>query len=75
MEVPVEDDVKNRLMHLQRALKYGLPTKTAIIVYKLGLVDRQLAQKLLEEVHITGDTIHAVVKSIKEHDDEVARAR
>jgi len=73
VEVPVEDDVKKRLMHLQRALKYGLPTKTAIIVYELGLVDRQLAQKLLEEVNITGDTMYAVVESIKENDEKVAR--
>ncbi len=73
VEVPVEDDVKNRLLHLQKALKYGLPTKTAIIIYELGLVDRQLAQKLHEEVNITGDTMHAVVESIKENDDEVVR--
>lgn len=57
-------EIKNRLYHLQKMLKYGLPNKSSISIYEVGFSDRQLSLEISEHIANPNDILF--VRDIKE---------
>ncbi len=58
-------DLFNRLQLLQKKLKYGLPTDTAISLYELGFSDRVIAQDLATSLKLAATQKKYLVKELK----------
>lgn len=70
IEVEDSSDLVHKLRLFQKRIKYGLSTEAAIAVYELGFADRVIAQKLVENQRIAGDTKAKMIKEIRKHQGE-----
>ena len=60
---PEDEETVRKLCNLQKRLKYGLATRSAIVFYELGFSDRVIATELSlmrEEIQTRRDAIHFV---------------
>ena len=73
IEVEDSSDFVHRLHLFQKRIKYGLPTEAAIAVYELGFADRVIAQELVENLGITGNTKGKLINEIREHQGDAIK--
>jgi len=59
-------DLINRLQLFQKRLKYGLPTKTTILLYELGFSDRVISQDLATSLNLSAIQKKDLVKALKQ---------
>ena len=62
----------SNLQELQKRLKYGVPSSSAIVLYELGFADRAVSMDLLSIIDITPSNKNAVRKQVKEKSAQVA---
>jgi len=62
-------DLVKRLQLFQKRLKYGLPTKTTIVLYELGFSDRVIAQDLARSLNLSATQKKDVVNELKRNRD------
>ncbi len=66
-------DLISKLQELQKRLKYGLPSSSAITLYELGFADRVIAIDI--SLFFEGDSPnkYAIIRGIKENEHEIRR--
>lgn len=67
------DDLINLLEMFQKKIKYGLPSRKAIIIYELGFSDRVLSIELDQTLDKVNIQKHQVIKEIKENVEAVKK--
>ena len=61
-------ELVDRLLNLQRQIKYGLPTITDIIIFEIGFTDRVIAQLIKKTLKTTSQNKNKILLSIvKKH--------
>ena len=60
----IAEDVIKLLNNFQKRLKYGLPTKTAVVLYELGFADRAIAQDLEYKLNLTAEQRTGVASAL-----------
>ncbi len=65
-------DLISKLQELQKRLKYGLPSSSAITLYELGFADRVVSMDLNSIIDITPWDKRAVIQEIKKRRDQIA---
>jgi superfamily II DNA/RNA helicase len=66
------DDLRRILLFLQKSLKYGLNSATAIALYEAGFSDRPLVAELSAAIAFSDETRRAVVRKVREERTTVA---
>lgn len=66
-----EESVINRLLKLQKCLKYGLDDGPAILLHEIGFADRILARELAEIVGPNATTRRRLRRLMREHRDRL----
>ena len=59
-------DLINRLERFQKRLKYGLPTKTTVVLYELGFSDRVISQDLAASLNLSSAQRLDLVQALKQ---------
>jgi hypothetical protein len=67
LESVESDGVVRQLQHLQKALKYGLQSPTAILLHELGFADRCLANDLLDLIGECGSAAETIARVKEAH--------
>lgn len=55
-----------RLQFIQKQFKYGLPSKTSIILYELGFSDRTISQELIRLLDLTSNQKDELLEELKQ---------
>jgi hypothetical protein len=63
----IAEDVLKILKNFQKRLKYGLPSKTSVVLYELGFADRAVAQDLESRLNLTAEQRTGVVSALKQN--------
>ncbi len=67
------DSLISELQELQKRLKYGVPSSSAIVLYELGFADRAVSMDLASIINVTQSNKNTVRKQIKEERHRVAQ--
>jgi len=73
MESEYSGRLIKELRHFQKKLKYGLPSKIAIILYELGFADRIVTMDLLSIIDKRSTNKITILRQIKQNEAEVRK--
>jgi len=66
-------DLISKLQKLQKRLKYGLPSTSAITLYELGFADRVIAVDISLIFEGDSPNKYAIIRGIKEHEHNIRK--
>lgn len=67
------DDLIELIEEFQKKLKYGLPSRKAVVIYELGFSDRVIAQQLSALLGVSGTHKNVTVNQLRDN-EETAKA-
>jgi hypothetical protein len=63
--------LSDKLLRLQKRLKYGLPSMVDVIIYEMGFSDRVLCQKIKKNLKITSSKKRSILLSLRKEEDRL----